>query len=57
MFKCVGVDYAGTILIKYGQIRKPRFTKGYVAVFVCLATEAVHLDLVSNLTASAFIAT
>ena len=56
VFDCVGVDYAGPILIKYGPIRKPRFTKGYVAVFVCLATKAVHLELVSDLTASAFIA-
>ena len=35
----------------------PRFIKGYVAVFVCLATKTVHLELVSNPTTSAFIAT
>ena len=57
VFDCVGVDYAGPVLIKYGPVRKPRFTKGYVAVFVCLATKAVHLELVSDLTTSAFIAT
>ena len=44
VFDCVGVDYAGPVLIKYGPVRKPRFVKGYVAVFVCLATKAVHLE-------------
>ena len=57
VFDCVGVDYAGPVSIKYGPVRKPRFIKGYVAVFVCLATKAVHLELVSDLTTSAFIAT
>ena len=57
VFDCVGIDYAGPVLVKYGPVRKPRFTKGYVAVFVCLATKAVHLELVSDLTTSALIAT
>ena len=58
VFDCVGADYAGPILIKYKPVRKPRFVKGYVAVFVCLATKAVHLKLhvVSDLTTSAFVA-
>ena len=57
VFDCVGVDYPGPILVKYGPIRKPCYTKGYIAVFVCLATKAVHLELVSDLTTSAFIST
>ena len=57
VFDNVGIDYAGPVLVKYGPVRKPRFTKGYIAVFVCLATKAVHLELVSDLTTSAFIAT
>ena len=57
VFNCVGIDYAGPILVKYGPVRKPRFTKAYIAVFVCLATKAVHIELVSELTTSAFVAT
>ncbi|XP_017489493.1 PREDICTED: uncharacterized protein LOC108377740 [Rhagoletis zephyria] len=30
--------------------------KGYIAVFVCLATRAMHLEVVSDLTTDAFIA-
>ena len=57
VFDRVGIDYAGPVMVKCGPIRKPRFAKGYVAVFVCLATKAVHLEIVSDLTTSAFIAT
>ena len=56
VFKYAGIDYAGPVLVKHGLARKPRFTKDYVAAFVCLATNAVHLELVSDLTSSAFIA-
>ena len=56
-FDCVGVDYAGPMLIKSGPIRKPVLKKAYVAVFVCFVTKAVHLELVSDLTTAPFIAT
>lgn len=51
-----GVDYTGHIFIKANKGRGIKTTKGYVAVFVCMATKAVHLELVSDLTASAFLA-
>ena len=38
-------------------MRKPIFTKGYVAVFVSLSVKAVHLEAVTDLTTSTFIAT
>lgn len=51
-----GVDYAGPYAIKEG--RRSRVTsKAYLAVFICLATKAVHLELVTSLTSKAFIAT
>jgi len=57
VFSNTGVDYAGPIYIKGGPVRKPTFTKGYVAVFVSLSVKAVHLEPVTELTTSAFIAT
>ncbi|GFR19341.1 integrase catalytic domain-containing protein [Trichonephila clavata] len=38
------------------QGRGSRNTKCYICVFVCLATKAVHLEVVSDLTSRAFIA-
>ena len=52
VFDNVGVDYAGPVYIKYGFVRKP-----YICVFVALSVKAVHLELVSDLTTEAFIAT
>ena len=56
VFNKVGVDYAGPFLVKYGAVRKRATVKSYVCVFVCLAIKAVHLELVSDLTAEAFLA-
>ena len=55
-FDQVGVDYAGPITIKTRNGRKVPTTKGYICVFVCMATRAVHLEAVSDLTSEAFIA-
>ncbi|XP_046466690.1 uncharacterized protein [Neodiprion pinetum] len=40
---------------KMGQLPNVR-VKAYIAVFTCLATKAVHIELVSDLTTDAFIA-
>ena len=52
----MGIDYARPVFVKHGPVRKPRFTEGYVMMFVCLAM-AMHHELVSDLTTSTFIAT
>ena len=57
IFERVGVDYAGPVLIKSGQVHQPTVTKAYVAVFVSLAVKAVHLELVTDLSTAAFVAT
>ena len=54
VFDLVGIDYAGPVMVKYGPVRMPKFIEGYIAAFVCLSTKAVHLELVSDLTTSAF---
>ena len=57
VFNHLGIDYTGPVMVKYG-VRKPKFTKGYIATFVYmyLSTKVVHLELVSDLTTSAYIA-
>jgi len=42
--------------MKEHRLRKARQYKVYVAVFVCFAVKAVHLEVVSDLSADAFIA-
>ena len=49
-----GVDFAGPFLLRQGNPRKPTVTKGYLAVFVCLATKAIHIEVVSSLSTGAF---
>lgn len=53
-FKHTGVDYAGPFSIHY-KLRGKRPTKVYLAVFVCFAVKAVHLEIVSDLTIEAFL--
>ena len=40
-----GIDYAGPIYLKRGNPRKPSIVKGYLAILVCLATKAVHIEV------------
>ncbi|XP_050746081.1 uncharacterized protein LOC108027240 [Drosophila biarmipes] len=55
-FLHTGLDYAGPVSIKTSTGRTPRFGKAWFAIFVCLSTKAIHIELVSDLTTSAFIA-
>lgn len=55
-FQYTNLDYAGPVLIKRQGGRSRVIDKGYIAVFVCTKTKAVHLELVSDLTTDAFIA-
>lgn len=57
VFSNTGVDYAGPFWIKSSSTaRKPFITKGYVCLFVCMQTRAIHLELVCDLTTDAFLA-
>ena len=55
-FTSSGVDYSGPFCVKQGGKRSRTTVKCYVALFVCLATKAVHLELVSELSTEAYIA-
>ncbi|XP_018309050.1 uncharacterized protein, partial [Mycetomoellerius zeteki] len=54
-FSSTGVDYCGPIYIREGSRRSSKRVKAFVAVFVCMATKATHLEVVSNLTTDAFL--
>ena len=56
-FYHTGVDFAGPLLLKRGNPRKPTLVKAYLAIFICFATKATHVALVSDLTTDAFLAT
>ncbi len=56
IFENVGIDYAGPVYIKLGRVRKPVVVKAYVCLFVAMSVKAVHLEAVSDLSSSAFIA-
>jgi transposase InsO family protein len=55
-FETVGIDYAGPITLKIGHPRSRATNKGYIAVFVCFATKAIHLEVVTSMTTDAFLA-
>lgn len=54
-FNRTGIDFCGPIHIRSG-IRRVVSVKGYIAVFVCFITRAVHLELVSSFSSDAFLA-
>ncbi|XP_046628209.1 uncharacterized protein LOC124309036 [Neodiprion virginianus] len=51
-----GVDYAGPFSIRASRGRGAKSCKGYIVIFICFTTSAVHLELVSDYTTEAFIA-
>ena len=54
-FTATGADFAGPFILRKGHTRKPVWVKGYVCLFVCLTTKAIHLELVMDLSTEAFI--
>ncbi|CAK1598015.1 unnamed protein product [Parnassius mnemosyne] len=51
-----GVDYAGPISIRTTKGRGHRSYKGYICLFVCMVTRALHLEAVSDMSTQAFLA-
>ncbi|XP_059223120.1 uncharacterized protein LOC131996933 [Stomoxys calcitrans] len=55
-FNNTGVDFAGPFNIKNYSGRACVITKGYICIFVCFATKAVHLEATSDLSSQSFLA-
>lgn len=55
-FTHAGVDFTGQVELKANKGRGIKTTRGYIAVFVCFSTKAIHLELVSDLSTQAFLA-
>jgi hypothetical protein len=53
-FQRCGIDYAGPFMLKSMVTRSKVTLKGYLAIFICLVTRAIHIELVSGLSTSAF---
>ncbi|XP_066597118.1 uncharacterized protein [Prorops nasuta] len=55
-FNHVGIDYCGPFYLKERKFRNRTKIKTYVCVFICMVTRAVHLEVVSDMTTTAFLA-
>jgi Pao retrotransposon peptidase/Family of unknown function (DUF5641)/Putative peptidase (DUF1758)/Integrase core domain/Integrase zinc binding domain len=53
-FRICGVDFAGPFLIRSKNQRGGSNVKAYIAVFICFATKAVHLEVVGDLSTASF---
>ena len=56
-FTHTGIDYAGPITLKTWRGRGAKTQKGWICVFVCFTTSAVHLEVVTDYSTDGFIAT
>lgn len=56
-FAHTGIDYAGPFsILQRRSPGRPQLSKGYICLFVCLATKAIHIELVGDMTANTFLA-
>ncbi|XP_063624778.1 uncharacterized protein LOC134796521 [Cydia splendana] len=55
-FLSAAVDFGGPFDIALGRGRGNKTYKGYICVFVCTSTKAVHTELVTELSSDAFLA-
>lgn len=51
-----GLDYAGPFLVRTNKGRGQKAHKAYLALFICMSTRAIHLELVSDYSSNAFLA-
>jgi hypothetical protein len=53
-FLNVGVDYMGPFSLRLGGPKSRTFSKAHIALFICMATRAVHLEVVTELSTKSF---
>ncbi|XP_011699619.1 PREDICTED: uncharacterized protein LOC105456927 [Wasmannia auropunctata] len=56
-FTVTGVDFAGPIVTLVNKGRGRKTCKSYIALFICFATKAIHLEATSELSTAAFLST
>lgn len=56
-FLHTGIDYAGPFPVKSQAGRGWKTTKSWLCLFVCMASKALHLEMVESLSTDAFLAT
>ena len=56
-FSITGLDYAGPIILRDRKGRPYKTYKAYICLFICMVTKCIHVELVTDLTCDAFIAT
>ncbi|GFT56236.1 integrase catalytic domain-containing protein [Trichonephila clavipes] len=56
-FSITGLDLGGPYFVTYKHQRKGVLNKIYVCVCICFVTRAIHLEILSDLTSNAIIAT
>lgn len=54
-FQYCGIDYAGYFWVKTSKRRNAPFEKAYIALFVCLTTRAIHLEVVEDCSTETFL--
>lgn len=55
-FSQVGMDYGGPFVVKESRRRNARSHKAYLALFICMSTKAIHVEVVGDLSTECFLA-
>lgn len=55
-FTYTGTDLCGPIHLRMMSARGVKTQKGYIVIFICFATRAIHIEIVVDLSAESFIA-
>lgn len=54
-FRSSGLNYAGPVAIRTTKGRGHKAVKGYICLFICLASRAIHLEVASDLSTASFL--